>query len=315
MYLVSERSLSNWTCSKISRPRRSAPSSSGRPPFRVSRSPGDSQSASQPAALALVRTTFAEPVRSGSTSSRRLDSTWTETVRNGQKRDLRAHADRTRTSTFWRVVGLYVAEGHVATDGRRPPDPVVFPSLGRERSRGRGQQRFGPATTSRSLCGSCPRRRPCRSPRACWPSGGSRSSVSARTATSNGCRTLSGRAPVEHKRALLAGLWRGDGSWSFVAGGPSVVLEYGTVSRELADGILRLLGEFGILARLKVGRTAKSTVDTYWLVVSGADQVEQLLDFVPPPDVAGDSLLDRTSTKADRADGIPSRRGTRPGSG
>src|ERR671924_273795 len=85
----------------------------------------------------------------------------------------------------------------------------------------------------------------------------------------------------EHKRALLAGLWLGDGSWSHVSGGPSVVLEYGAVSRELADGMLRLLGELGIVARLKVGRTAKSTVDTYWLVVSGADQVERLLDLVP----------------------------------
>src|SRR4029077_6419941 len=86
---------------------------------------------------------------------------------------------------------------------------------------------------------------------------------------------------LEHKRAVLAGLWLGDGSWSYVAHGPSVVLEYGTVSRELADGLLRLLGELGIVARLKVGRTAKSTVDTYWLCVSGADQVERLLDLVP----------------------------------
>jgi UDPglucose 6-dehydrogenase len=90
--------------------------------------------------------------------------------------------------------------------------------------------------------------------------------------------------PAEHKRALLAGLWLGDGSWSFVNRGPSVVLEYGTVSRELADGVLRLLGELGITARLRVGRTAKSTVDSYWLVVSGADQVERLLDLVQERD-------------------------------
>jgi UDPglucose 6-dehydrogenase len=88
-------------------------------------------------------------------------------------------------------------------------------------------------------------------------------------------------APESHKRALLAGMWRGDGSWSYVNGGPSVVLEYGTASRELADGLLRLLGDFGIAARLKVGRTAKSTVDTYWLSISGANQVERVLDLVP----------------------------------
>src|SRR5205085_2552310 len=82
--------------------------------------------------------------------------------------------------------------------------------------------------------------------------------------------------PREHKLALLAGLWRGDGSWSFVNRGPSLVLEYGTASRELADGILRLLAEFGIVARWKVGRTAKSTCDNHWLLITGADQVERM---------------------------------------
>src|SRR5207249_3942995 len=53
------------------------------------------------------------------------------------------------------------------------------------------------------------------------------------------------------------------------------------VSRELADGLLRLLGDLGIAARLKVGRTARSTCDTYRLVVSDADQVDRLLDLVP----------------------------------
>jgi len=46
--------------------------------------------------------------------------------------------------------------------------------------------------------------------------------------------------------------------------------------------MLRLLGDLGVVARLKVGRTAKSTCDTYWLVVSGADRTAQLLDLVPP---------------------------------
>ncbi len=90
--------------------------------------------------------------------------------------------------------------------------------------------------------------------------------------------------PIAEKRALLAGLWLGDGSWSYIRRGPSVVLEYGTVSRPLADGMLRLLGECGIVGRLKVGRTAKSTCDTYWLIISGADQVETMLDLVPEAD-------------------------------
>ena len=94
--------------------------------------------------------------------------------------------------------------------------------------------------------------------------------------------------PESCKRALVAGMWLGDGSWSLVGGGPSVVLEYGTASRELAEGLLRLLGEFGIVGRWKVGRTKKSTVDNHWLIVAGADQVEQLLDLVSP--VAADRV-------------------------
>ena len=79
------------------------------------------------------------------------------------------------------------------------------------------------------------------------------------------------------KQALLRGLWAGDGSWSLLKGGPSVALEYGTVSPQLADGMLRLLGALGVVARHKVARTSKSTVDTHWLVISGADQIEGAL--------------------------------------
>jgi UDPglucose 6-dehydrogenase len=92
--------------------------------------------------------------------------------------------------------------------------------------------------------------------------------------------------PAQHKLALLSGLWEGDGSWSRVGGGPSVVLELGTASRELADGVLRLLGDIEVVARHKIGRTAKSTVDTHWIVIAGADQVERLLDLVGAADRA-----------------------------
>ena len=84
------------------------------------------------------------------------------------------------------------------------------------------------------------------------------------------------------KKALLRGLWAGDGSWSLLNGGPSVALEYGTVAPELADGMLRLLGELGIVARQKVARTTKSTVDTHWLVISGANQIEDCLWLLEP---------------------------------
>src|SRR4051812_13645485 len=179
---------------------------------------------------------------------------------------------------FWRIVGLYLAEGHRSADGRRR----------------RIQWTFHPQD-ERHLVDEV----------ACyWSEHGLKATV-RRTATamtvSVSSRLLDGywdglgvgancyekkipdviwSQPESHKRALLAGAWLGDGSWSLVAGGPSVVLEYGTASRALADGMLRLLGDVGIAARWKVGRTAKSTVDNHWLLISGADQVERMLDLV-----------------------------------
>ena len=91
----------------------------------------------------------------------------------------------------------------------------------------------------------------------------------------------------DEKWALLSGLWEGDGSWSLVNGGPSVVLEFGTVSDELADGVLRLLGDLGITASHREGRTALSTKQTHWLRISGADQVERALVLVPKRDRQG----------------------------
>jgi UDPglucose 6-dehydrogenase len=46
--------------------------------------------------------------------------------------------------------------------------------------------------------------------------------------------------------------------------------------------MLRLLGEFGVVARHKIARVANSTVDTHWLVVSGADQIEDCLWLLEP---------------------------------
>src|SRR5215207_9747563 len=89
------------------------------------------------------------------------------------------------------------------------------------------------------------------------------------------------------KCALLSGLWEGDGSWSLLNGGPSVILELATVSRELADGVQRLLGDLGLVASQKIGRTAKSTRDTYWLRISGAEQVERAIELVPAHDRPG----------------------------
>jgi UDPglucose 6-dehydrogenase len=93
--------------------------------------------------------------------------------------------------------------------------------------------------------------------------------------------------PDRAKWALLSGLFEGDGSWSLVNGGPSVIIELGTISDELADGVLRLLGDVGIVASRRVGRTAKSTKDTHWIRIAGADQVERAMGLVPERDRPG----------------------------
>ena len=180
---------------------------------------------------------------------------------------------------FWRVVGLFLAEGYVSEDGPRmrtfwtfhPTDEQHFVDFLHDywerlgvKTSVHGRETSMTISISSRLLGS-------------W----------FRDVLRLGHNAYTKRipdeiwdAPVEHKRSLLRGLWDGDGSWSLVNGGPSAILEYGTVSRELADGMLRLLGDLGLVAALRVGRTAKSTVDTYWLRISGADQIERSLWLV-----------------------------------
>lgn len=191
-------------------------------------------------------------------------------------------------AAFWRVAGLYAAEGHVARDGNRlriawsfhptDEDDLVATVADYWRSHGvhadvRDMGTSRSVMVSSRLLGSA------------WTGmlGFGRNSYTQRVPD------VLWSAPAEHRRAFLSGAWRGDGSWSFVNGGSSVVLEYGTVSRDLADGLLRILGEFGVVARVKVGQTAKSTRDTYWLVISGAAQVERCLDLNDPAD--GDRVV------------------------
>jgi UDPglucose 6-dehydrogenase len=97
--------------------------------------------------------------------------------------------------------------------------------------------------------------------------------------------------------ALLSGLFEGDGSWSLIAGGPSVAIEFGTVSDELADGVLRLLASVGVVASRRIGRTKKSTKDMHWIRISGADQVERAIQLVPERDRPGVTAAVRRQQK------------------
>src|SRR5690348_10820631 len=199
-----------------------------------------------------------------------------KTARNGTDVPMRLAAD----AEFWRIIGLYLAEGHISRDGRRERISWSFNHTGEE-----------------DLVEEV---------RGFWARHGVKADVRhAQTSTSIvvSSRILAGflegvlkagrncyemrlpdqvwSQPREHKLALLGGYWHGDGSWSFVNGGPSVVLECGTVSRALADGLLRLLADLGVVASVRVGRVKKSTRDTYWIRCAGADQVTKLIDLVP----------------------------------
>jgi UDPglucose 6-dehydrogenase len=190
-------------------------------------------------------------------------------------------------AAFWRVAGLYLAEGCTSFGDRG--SARVFWSLHREKEQHLVDDvvafwlRHGvPARSWRSATAHvvCVQSRLIA---AWWTKvlGMGRNSYEQRLPD------LVWNRPDDDKWALLAGLWEGDGSWSLVDGGPSVILEMGTVSAELADGVLRLLAELGIVASQRIGGVAKSTKDTYWLRVSGADQVEHAIALVPERDRAG----------------------------
>jgi UDPglucose 6-dehydrogenase len=208
-----------------------------------------------------------------------LDDATFGTARNGTYIPRHLPVDR----ALLRVLGLYLAEGHVSADGDRrrvmwsfhPTDEMdlvdevvaFWRSVDVECDVRRGTTAANVSISSRllgalfvgvlGLGGDCYSHR---LPDFVWS------------------------LPRDLKLALVEGMWLGDGSWSLIAGGPSVVFEYGTVSRSLADGLLRLLGDLGVCARQKVGRTTKSTCDTHWLVVSGADQIEPLVSLIPAVD-------------------------------
>ena len=137
------------------------------------------------------------------------------------------------------------------------------------------------------------------------PPGGRRCSASVATSYEQRLPDLIWDRPPADKWALLSGLFEGDGSWSLINGGPSCIIELGTVSDELADGVLRLLAEVGIVASRRIGRTAKSTKDTHWIRVSGAEQVERAIALVPERDRPGVLASVARQAQAHRADRLP----------
>jgi UDPglucose 6-dehydrogenase len=202
---------------------------------------------------------------------------------------------------FWRIVGLYLAEGCVSADGgggtSRQRVIWTFDSSKEEHlvkeivdfweSHGvKATVRQTP--TSRRVDISS------RIVAAWW----TETLGLGRTAYSQRIPELMWEQTPGRKQALLSGLWEGDGSWSLINGGPSVILEWGTVSDELADGVARLLGELGLVCSWRRGRTAKSRKETHWLRISGADQVERALFLLPASQ--RHQVLDAMSHRAKR---------------
>ena len=195
----------------------------------------------------------------------------------------------TTDERFWRVVGLYLAEGHAHFDARRRGSWRVTWSF-----HSRNEEHLVDEVCALWLRHGV-------APRVTTTQTSRRVTVSSRlfgmwwTATLGLGRTsyeqripdCAWDLPAAHKWALLSGLFEGDGSWSLIDGGPSVIVELGTVSDELADGVMRMLGDLGVVASWRRGRTAKSTKETHWLRVSGADQVERAIELVPERDRIG----------------------------
>ncbi len=217
----------------------------------------------------------------------RADIRWREGTLGTAKNGSFVASNITMDHAFWRVVGLYLAEGNASFDDRNTAK--VFWSFHPTKEQHLVDEvaafwlRHGVVARTRRAPTSHQVVVQSRLIGAFW----------------NGVLGMGGNGyeqrlpdliwdfPAAEKWALLSGLWEGDGSWSLVNGGPSVILEMGTISDELADGVLRLLGDLGVVASRRVGRTSKSTKDTHWIRISGAEQVERSIELVPERDRPG----------------------------
>ncbi len=222
----------------------------------------------------------------------RLDEAWRAEVKlagstlGTTKNGTHARSSITLDGQFWRVVGLYLAEGCTVADGQRRRIQWSFHPTSEQPlvdeivafwARHNVHASVTQTPTSRVVKISS------RLLAAWWTNilGLGRGSYSQRLPD------LIWDRPEQDRWALLSGLFEGDGSWSLVGGGPSVIIEFGMVSDELADGVMRLLASVGIVASRRVGRVAKSTKDTHWLRISGGDQVERAIALVPERDRPG----------------------------
>jgi UDPglucose 6-dehydrogenase len=80
----------------------------------------------------------------------------------------------------------------------------------------------------------------------------------------------------ELRYELLRGAFSGDGAVTPVQNGQNLMLEYATVSKALADGIVLLLQTIGVIPSIRKRWMNKSTQEAYILRVSGYEQIAML---------------------------------------
>ena len=83
-------------------------------------------------------------------------------------------------------------------------------------------------------------------------------------------------SPEDIKWEFLKGILRGDGGLVRLNNNKNLNIEYGTVSKKLANSLMILLQSLGIIASLKRCYNNKSTVLTYIIRINGLNQVKKI---------------------------------------
>ena len=87
------------------------------------------------------------------------------------------------------------------------------------------------------------------------------------------------RESATNRKALVSGLFRGDGHIDYTSDSNALVYDYGSVSEELIQGMQFLLHSVGIVPSQKTSQSAKSTRPAHLLRISSTDQVASLKEL------------------------------------
>jgi UDPglucose 6-dehydrogenase len=109
--------------------------------------------------------------------------------------------------------------------------------------------------------------------------------------------TIAFNVELRLRRALLQGLFSGDGSVTKLQRGRNLMFEYATTSKALADGVVLLLQSLGVLPSLHERWMNKSKRAAYILRVSGVKQLKALRGLFGP---AKQQIIDRWLTRYQR---------------